>query len=520
MHTIKQTIDSLTMYRMMLYFMCLLLGTATALSLVGILPYHAGDIALQTLLFVGICWGSNMLIARALNIVPNSESSIITALILSVIAGPFSLPSGLPAIVLMSTVAMLSKYVLVLHRSHVFNPAAIGVLISGFLGYSASWWVGNSALVPIILIGGMLVVRKVRRTRLVISFLSTYGILLCIDVFLVRSGDSALLGLLLKNILLSSPLLFFSFVMLIEPLTAPQTEKLRTYFGAGIAGLLFIFQWFFSQVVFSLEVSLLIGNAYARIMSPDFRQSFILRKKETLSPTVSGFWFEPVHPFTFHPGQFLEFTLPHAPQDTRGIRRYFTIASAPSEKQILLVTKFTDEGSTFKKTLKNLPLGGEIIASKVAGDFVLPLDTTQKLLFIAGGIGITPFRSMIADLRAREEQRDIILLYAAQEEHDLVFKELFEACDCGLDEISLRAVYVLSNETTISPEWQGNRGRIDTALITDTVPDLAERLCYISGPEPMVEALSKVLLAIGVSEAHLKQDYFPGYDADGDPSYR
>lgn len=480
----------------MLFFLSIIVGVAILLSALGLLPYNPQDILAQTIFLLAICWGTNALLARIVNTKPNSESSLITGLILTAIVGPVSLPGGLIALAAIAVAAMGSKYLFVINESHVFNPAAFGVIVGAlFLGSPASWWIGSKAMAPFILAGGLVIAQKMRRFHLVISFLALYlGLFFLGNVFM--EGDS--LGqtlVIIKNLLVVSPLLFFTFVMLPEPLTAPQTPYQRTLFGAFVGFALFSLQRFASQIPFSLELSLLAGNALGRIINPNFRQSFVLQKKERLAPSITGFWFGPSRPFDFTPGQFLEYTIVHPRPDARGVRRYFTVASSPTEGSILLATKFAKLGSTFKQALREMREGNKIIASKVAGDFVLPVNTSVKLAFIAGGIGITPFRSMVQYLLDTKQSRDIVLLYGAKSEEELVFNDIFSKAH---KQFGMKTVYTLE--------------RIDEAFIRKEVKDFKERAFYVSGPEPMVEGIEKILAGMRLAAKKIKRDYFPGYE--------
>jgi ferredoxin-NADP reductase len=242
---------------------------------------------------------------------------------------------------------------------------------------------------------------------------------------------------------------------------------------------------------------LLLGNVFARIINPDWRQAFVLRRKEFVSSSIGNFWFDPARRFNFRPGQFLEYTFAHPDADARGIRRYFSIASSPTEPAVLLTSRFAKEGSTFKAALRGMKEGDEIIAAKVAGDFILPSDSAQKLGFIAGGIGITPFRSIIKYLLDTKEARDIVLVYAVREEQEVAFRDIFDEAEATF---GLRTVYRIG-------------GVIEETALRKEVPDWQERVWYISGPEPMVQALTRMLRGMGVPRRHIKRDYFPGYPA-------
>lgn len=486
------------MYRLMLYFMVLLLAVAAGASALGVLPYNAWDILLSTVAFVGICFAANTLIARLLKIQPNIESSLITGLILAAIVGPLSLPQDWLVLAVTALAAIVSKYLLTLKRSHIFNPAALGVTVSAIaLGEAASWWIGSAVMLPVVLLGGLVMMKKIRRWHLIATFLGVYLGPLALDALVVQGRGLLEIATMLANLMVASPLLFFSFVMLVEPLTAPQTTARRIAFGAVVGLALFLLQRFAISISYSLELSLLAGNAFARIVSPDFRQAFILRRKELSSPAIGSFWFEPARRFAFAPGQFLEYTLAHPRADARGVRRYFTIASSPTEPQMLLTSRFSEGGSTFKRALRTLETGDEIVASKVAGDFVLPSDTAKKLAFIAGGIGVTPFRSIVKYLLDTNQPRDIVLLYGARGEDNLVFRDIFEE---ARERFGMRTVYVLSR-------------MINEAVIRNEIPDFKERVFYISGPEAMVQAMAKLLAGMGIPRKQIKRDYFPGYGA-------
>ncbi len=487
--------SSLTMYRTMLYFLGIVLGVAVLFSWARVLHYSAADIALQTFFLVAVCWGINEATARLFKVKPNPESSIITALILSLIAGPFPLQEGWGILAAIAVAAIASKYVLVFHRAQVFNPAAFGTAVGALVfGQSATWWVGDTSLLPLIFLGGLWVVFKIRRIHLVLSFFAAYLGLFAFQALFLQGREIGEVAVSLWRLLSFSPLFFFAFVMLVEPLTSPQMRFGRILFGALVGSAFFFIPRFFSGAAFPLGLSLLAGNVFARLASPVFTQVFLLQKKEALSSSISGFWFEPTRPFAFVPGQFLEYTLWHKRPDSRGIRRYFTIASSSTEKQILLTTRFSEKGSTFKRALVLMETGQEIVASRVAGDFVLPHAQSQKLAFVAGGIGITPFRSMVKYLLDTNQSRDIVLLYGARSENDFVFRELFE--EAGR-KFGIKSVYAA--------------GPLDKALISKEIPDFAERIFYVSGPESMVEAMEGVLKGMGIFGNRVKRDYFPGY---------
>ena len=208
------------------------------------------------------------------------------------------------------------------------------------------------------------------------------------------------------------------------------------------------------------------------------------------------------------PGQYMEWTLGHKGIDTRGNRRYFTLASSPTESNLRLGVKFYPDSSTFKRKLLSLKTGSEIIAGSRAGDFTLPKDPKQKLIFVAGGIGITPFRSMIKYLSDRSEKRDITLFYSNRSVEDIAYSEIFNEARM---KIGLRTIFTLTDRQNIPSNWPGQRGHIDRKMIQKFAPAYRDSVFYLSGPHGMVTAFDKTLKEMGVPRSHIKKDYFPGF---------
>ncbi len=201
-------------------------------------------------------------------------------------------------------------------------------------------------------------------------------------------------------------------------------------------------------------------------------------------------------------GQFIELTLPHDNPDKRGQKHWFTLSSSPSEELLSITTKFaTDHISTFKQTLAALKPGQEVAMSDAMGDFVLPKDTSLPLVFIAGGIGVTPFHSMIQWLIDTQEHRTIQLLYAANVVEEVAFRDIFA-------KYGLPVTIILSKPPV---NWKGQSGRLDAKKILELAPDVDRKLYYLSGPEPMVEALVEGMKDAGVDKKRLVGDYFPNY---------
>jgi ferredoxin-NADP reductase len=145
-----------------------------------------------------------------------------------------------------------------------------------------------------------------------------------------------------------------------------------------------------------------------------------------------------------------------------------------------------------------------MIGSQLAGDFLLPLDDNTKLGFIAGGIGVTPFRSHIQYLLDTNRTPDVQMFYCTNTVADIAYQSLWEkAVSIGL----LRIVYVVAKEAVSSPYEEGF---LDATILARYAPDASERRWYISGPPVMVNTYSRLLHTIGVPRMNIVEDFFPG----------
>lgn len=501
---IDTLLNRITMYRLVLYHLILLLLAALSLSALGVISFPPLTIIASSLYLTAICWITNRLFSKTFGAPTNVESAYITALILALIITPASSISGFIFLTWAAIWAMASKYIFAIRKKHLFNPAAFAVAVTALtINLSASWWIGTAAMLPFVIIGGLLVVRKQRQFTIVsimcgIALLTTF-------IFTVLSGFNPFNAL--QKILLDSPLLFFATIMFTEPLTMPPTKRLQAIY-AGLVGLLFAPQIHFGSFYITPELALVISNAFSYAVSPKIRRLLQFVEKIQLTPDTYDFVFATEKPFTFKPGEYMEWTLPHRYPDSRGNRRYFTIASSPTESRIHLGVKFYPEASSFKKTLSALQVNDTIVAAQLAGDFVLPKDPNQPCVFIAGGIGITPYRSMIQYLMDQNERRPITLLYSARTLNDFAYRKLFERAH---NQLGIVTICVPSDMASVPPDWTGERGLITPELIIKYAPDYMVRIFYLSGPHAMVAAFQNSLSDMGIPRRHIKTDFFPGF---------
>lgn len=459
MQLINNILDKITMYRLVLYFLILLV-------VIGFFLQPPLNFGLSLIFLISVSLITNSIFSKVFAAPTNLESVYISALILSLILMPAKNFQGLILLFLAAVLTNASKYILAIRKKHIFNPAAISVLITTLiLNNSTTWWIGNARTWPVILVGGLLITHKLRRFEMILPFLLT----------------AILIGFNIQYII-HTPLLFFAFIMLSEPLTAPTSKPFRILYGI-LVGVLY------SVKIFTPEMALVIGNVFAYLVSSKDKLVLTLKEKIQVAPDVYDFIFTPNRKFNFIPGQFMEWTLPHSKPDSRGTRRFLTLASSPTESDIRIGVKYYDSPSSYKKSLLNTD--GPIVASQLAGDFVLPSNQSAKLAFIAGGIGITPYRSIIKYLIDKNAMRDIILIYINKTAAEIVYKDVW-------DQSGIKTIYVNTSEV----------GHLNSQMITDNVPDYKDRAWYISGPHLMVSATKDLLKSLDIS--HIKTDFFPG----------
>ncbi len=217
-----------------------------------------------------------------------------------------------------------------------------------------------------------------------------------------------------------------------------------------------------------------------------------------------SFFFKSSDPIIFKAGQHMNFTLPHDNPDNRGITRYFTIASAPYESLIMITTRIAlEHSSTFKKALMNMEKGSSISALPPQGKFIIE-GYVKRYVFIAGGIGITPFRSILFDLahnnvlshNNKTKELEIFLLYSNRS-NDIVFKDELDLL--ANQESSFKVRYIISPEVC------------NIEMIRASIPYYRDKAYYISGPPGMVKSIGESLSADNIDDSQIKRDFFPGY---------
>jgi ferredoxin-NADP reductase len=208
----------------------------------------------------------------------------------------------------------------------------------------------------------------------------------------------------------------------------------------------------------------------------------------------------------FKPGQYFWVTLLDPPyEDEKGPRRHISVVTSPDERGVLgLCTRLRE--SAFKRSLAELPIGAEVDVEDPKGTFVLPEDTDQPYVFIAGGIGITVFRCMLRFIAEEQLPYRVTLIYSNRDRESTAFLDELGELEQAIP--NLRVVLTMTDD----PGWEGEKRRIDADFLRDYLGDQLQSFTYlIAGPPGMVEGVVGTLEAEGVPEERLMPARFSGY---------
>lgn len=503
MNPINRLLNYFTMYRVVLYGLLLLVAYSLALSLLKIISFSFFELTTLLLIVVTACYISNFLLSKILRIPSNIESSFITALILYFLLWPSITINNIFLVILACFFAMISKYLIAFRGKQIFNPAAFGVFILAFFSSGALWWVGTISMLPPTLLIGFLILKKTRKIRLFTTFFLISIVFFGLQVVLKNEN-------LVENLMLfltSFPVFFYGSVMLTEPSTLPPSKVNQTLY-AILAGLLFSYQGSFGPFILTTELSLLIVNIFSFLVSPKYRFKLNFVKKQKIARNTYEFVFEKPSGFNYTSGQYMDWTIPSSltKADSRGNRRFFTIASSPTENEIKIGVKYNSPSSSFKAFLDKKPYK-TILSGGLSGDFVLK-NNSSDIVFIAGGIGITPFRSIIKYLLDKKISKNITLFYSNKNVDDIAYKDILGEAS---QKIGIKVVYLLTDETSIPKNFNGEKGRLNAKILKKYVSGFENTDFYLSGPMLMVEESKKLLRALGVKRSRILTDYFPGF---------
>lgn len=242
------------------------------------------------------------------------------------------------------------------------------------------------------------------------------------------------------------------------------------------------------------------------IQSQPYTFSF-LKKTEIAQHTYSFFFKRPEN-FDFIAGQYNRWTLPITATDGRGSSRFFTISSSPEEREsVSLTTKIIQ--SDFKKALLELKEGDEIKIFGPMGNFILDESDNREKVFIAGGIGITPFHSILLSAAAKNLAQSLTLLASFSTPEEMAFRD--ELAQIAESHPSLKVIYTATKPEESTQPWEGEKGRVSEDLIKKYVKDPQTSVFYMAGPPPMVDGAKKLLEGMHIPEENIKLEQFTGY---------
>jgi ferredoxin-NADP reductase len=237
-------------------------------------------------------------------------------------------------------------------------------------------------------------------------------------------------------------------------------------------------------------------------------QTIKLKSRKEIATETMAFHFEKPAGFTFIPGQAGDFTLSNPPEtDAEGNKRSFSLAGAPYEPDLIIATRMRD--TAFKRSLKTIRLGTELTLDAPWGELVLHDDATITAVFLTGGIGITPVRSIVLQATHDKAARKLVLFYSSHQPEDAAF--LDELTQAQNENPNFTLVATMTDMGKSAQPWQGETGAIDKAMLLKYLGDLATPIYYISGPPDMVNAMQKMLDEAGVKSSNIRAEEFSGY---------
>lgn len=208
---------------------------------------------------------------------------------------------------------------------------------------------------------------------------------------------------------------------------------------------------------------------------------------------------------SFKAGQFFYITLLKPPyRDLHGNERHFSFINSPKESDVIeMATRIRE--SAFKKSLFEIPLGSKVKIGAIAGRFYLPEDIARPIVFITGGIGITPFISMIRFIKDRGLPYKITLIYSNRNKKSTAF--LDELKKAEKENPNFKLILTMTDD----PAWSYEKRVIDSEFIKEYIPDISGNIYMLSGPPKMVYNIRKALKAAGVRKKDIREENFSGY---------
>jgi ferredoxin-NADP reductase len=233
-----------------------------------------------------------------------------------------------------------------------------------------------------------------------------------------------------------------------------------------------------------------------------------LAERRTVAEGTMAFLFEKPADFVFTPGQFVDISLLHpADTDAAGNTRAFSIASAPQEQTLMVATRLRD--TAFKREFQRMPLGTAVQIEGPFGNLVLHADQSRAAVLLAGGIGITPFRSMLVDAAMQRSLHRIVLFYSNRRPEDAPFLDELQALPQKNSHYTF--VGTMTQPEKSSRPWRGETGYITAALLSKHLVNVGSPIYYVVGPPGMVTGLRTMLKDVHIDDHDIRTEKFEGY---------
>ena len=233
-----------------------------------------------------------------------------------------------------------------------------------------------------------------------------------------------------------------------------------------------------------------------------------LTKREEIAEGTMAFHFAKPSDFQFRAGQSIDLTLVNPPEtDGEGNMRAFSIASSPFDGDLMIATRMRD--TAFKRVLRNAALGLKVQIEGPSGSFVLHRKTEKPAVFLAGGIGITPFLSIIRQAAHDKAPHHIHLFYSNRRPEDTAFLDLLS--EAARQNANFHLIATMTEMDKSHRQWQGETGFINKGMLERHLPSLHGPIYYLAGPPAMVAAMRGMLTEAGIDEDDIRTEEFSGY---------
>ena len=236
-------------------------------------------------------------------------------------------------------------------------------------------------------------------------------------------------------------------------------------------------------------------------------ESKLLSRVEVAEGTMA-FHFERPSGFKFKAGQFADVTLTGPPEtDAEGNTRTFSIASPPFEDELVFTTRMRD--TAFKRSLKKVPLATEVKISSAAGSFTLHKNRAKPAVFLAGGIGITPFLSIVQQAHHDRLPHKLYLFYSNRRPEDAPFLDALQNLEKTNPNFHLFCT--MTEMSKSKTEWKGETVPIDQQMLSRHLAIIQGPIYYSAGPPAMVAGMKEMLVSVGIDEDDIRTEDFAGY---------